>query len=504
MKKILAIMMATLIVVGMAWSAMAASITITQDSTYSGTAGEPGRTYTYYQIFHATLSGSNSGTGGGYTGTSGTPGDITNSLTKGYSYYLKATDDATQIAQLGTWDAETKTWNKASGNLWFDLTPSADGTQYIVTWAAATTDSETVQKAADWLSKNYTALTYANLTWNSGTTTWTATDLEDGYYLIKGNTGKNLVAATTNLVIKEKNDYPPIDKTQADEDNATQVDTELNLAIGDKVTYQAKVTIPATAKVGDTMVVTDTPSTGLTYNGDVAVKENTGAATVVFGTAGTGDAWTATITVTDGSQGKDVIFEYTMTINENALVDTDRINTFKLKFGDNYNAIPETVPFTTYYTGIEKVDGADSGTKLAGVKFTLTEAGKAFNVKKTSGTPVDYYIPDPSGTSNVVVTDTNGLIVIRGLDNDKEYVLTETETLDGYNLLAGPKTLTLVKDTSGTYVTDSFDKVENNKGTVLPSTGGIGTTIFYIVGGLLAVGAGVVLVTKKRMSKEDV
>ena len=110
------------------------------------------------------------------------------------------------------------------------------------------------------------------------------------------------------------------------------------------------------------------------------------------------------------------------------------------------------------------------------------------------------------------------MILIRGLDDDKKYTLTETYTLPGYNMLEGDVDLDLEEDiapvpagsgtsgTSGTfegYDPENYQDVINNQGSVLPSTGGIGTTIFYIVGGLLAVGAGVVLVTKKRMGKEE-
>ena len=287
--------------------------------------------------------------------------------------------------------------------------------------------------------------------------------------------------------------------------SGTKTEDVKSVAIGDVLTYTATVTIPLTAKVGDTMVVTDTPSKGLTYNGDAAVSENTGNATVDTiknGTSSDSFAWTTTITVTSTSLGKDVVFTYTMTVNSDALVDTDKINTFELTYGDNYTAIPKTVPFETYFTGIEKVDGADTTIKLEGVEFTLKENDVEFIVSK-SGT---YYIPSTSGTSTVV-TDSDGKIIIRGLDNDKTYTLTETNNPNpGYNFLAEPATLVLVlEDASGTaYTTATFAQIENNQGTVLPSTGGIGTTIFYIVGGLLAVGAGVVLVTKKRMSKEDI
>lgn len=107
------------------------------------------------------------------------------------------------------------------------------------------------------------------------------------------------------------------------------------------------------------------------------------------------------------------------------------------------------------------------------------------------------------------------MILIRGLDDDKTYTLKETETKQGYNLLTEEVTLTLHLDTVTTTTTDgvttstsSFEEaadtdwgtVENNKGSVLPSTGGIGTTIFYIIGTILVIGAGVVLVTRRRMN----
>ena len=101
------------------------------------------------------------------------------------------------------------------------------------------------------------------------------------------------------------------------------------------------------------------------------------------------------------------------------------------------------------------------------------------------------------------MTDENGLIIIRGLDKDKTYTLTETETNDGYNLLDGDVTLTLVEDKSADIPTDAtFAQVQNNKGTVLPGTGGIGTTIFYILGSALVIGCGIVLISRKRMNNK--
>ena len=97
------------------------------------------------------------------------------------------------------------------------------------------------------------------------------------------------------------------------------------------------------------------------------------------------------------------------------------------------------------------------------------------------------------------------MIVVRGLDDGKTYTLTETKALDGYNLLTGDKTFTLVDDDS-TYAPEKDDnevvQIENHQGAELPSTGGIGTTIFYIVGSILVLGAAVVLITRRRMDQE--
>ena len=512
MKKLLAFALVLVMLSGLALTASAASITIERDSTYAGEADtDGGRVFTYNQIFRATLTGANTASGGGYD-TDGTPGSITNTLTKGYSYYLNSTDTA-QIGALGTWDATAKTWTKAAGNLWFDLTPSADGKQYIVTWAnGVATDADTAQAAAKWLAANYTPVATGTLTWNETDKKWSATGLADGYYLISSVGGDNLVAATNDITIKEKNSYPPLDKTQADEDDNVQTDQDKKVAVGDVLTYNVKVTIPATAKVNETIVVYDKPSAGLKYNDDVAVTSNDGFATISDGTLETGDAWRKVITVTESSKGKDVIFTCTMTVTAEALAGADKINDSGLVY-NNYESKPDSVKFETYYAGIFKYDGDSADeTPLEGVKFTLKEDGVEFKVSKVADK--DYYIPDANGSSEVV-TDAKGLIRIRGLDDDKTYTLTETETLPGFNLLPNDVTLTLTLDTvteaDGT-TTSSYDeagkanekwgdKVVNNKGTVLPSTGGIGTTLFYILGTILVLGAGVVLVTKRRVQE---
>ncbi len=187
-----------------------------------------------------------------------------------------------------------------------------------------------------------------------------------------------------------------------------------------------------------------------------------------------------------------------MTINDDALVDTDRMNEATLKYGNEYESLPHSVEYTTYFTGIIKTNSDEEA--LEGVKFDLFEDGEAFNVTLTED---GYYIP--GGDSNEVVTDADGLIKIRGLDDDKTYTLTGTYTLPGYNMLEEDVTLTLTEDVDGAFdemEADEYQPIVNQSGTVLPSTGGIDTTIFYIVGAVLIVGAGIVLVTRRKVDAD--
>ena len=125
--------------------------------------------------------------------------------------------------------------------------------------------------------------------------------------------------------------------------------------------------------------------------------------------------------------------------------------------------------------------------------------------------------------------DDTGFLAIRGISNEAEIKITEVAAPNGYNKLTAPETLPVTKTSETTTVTTEYydadgNKIDeatetsitqiatnadlvsgavtikNQKGAELPSTGGIGTTIFYIVGAILVIGAGVVLVTRRRMN----
>ena len=555
-KKLLGILLIVALVMSMEISSAfaAVNITVNRDTTYTegGTEESGNRAYTYKQIFRATENAPHTSTGGGYD-PDGTPGAVTATPTDGISYYLLSTDTA-QISALGTWTDGTGgaagTWTKATGNNWFKLTKSADGTRYIVEWDNAAIDTDTAQAAARWLDANYTALASGNLTAAADGSSWTAEDLPEGYYLLKSETGENLIAATADITVNEKNSYPTVDKKQKASTDGTYADDVINVKVGDTVYYQVEVAVPANANAD--IVVTDTMSSGLTYNPETNPEVKVGTTALIADTdyvvgTKTAQSWGVTIKPTTATKGQKVVITFAATVNNDALVQTNRKNDVEITYG-NYHQ-KDTVEHDIGAAAIIKYDGAtadlnettkelDLATGATSIKyleatFTLTDAsGNAVNVKEATAGTKGVYVVDTTATTNTVTSDKDhkGVILIYGLDPDVTYTLTETATEDGYNLLSGTTSIAPVVAGSSTanatkitvagvsdiYAGDSeaaeantleltaqqVGKVENNSGTVLPSTGGVGTTIFYVVGALLVVGAGVVLVTRRKVDSD--
>ena len=181
-------------------------------------------------------------------------------------------------------------------------------------------------------------------------------------------------------------------------------------------------------------------------------------------------------------------------MNKNAVVAVPEVNKVTLNYGNNFESKPKEVEVVTHKFTFDKVDGS---TKLTGAEFELQLSGTALPlVVITEGE--EYRIATDEDTETVTTIVTAGkTITINGVDSDVTYTLVETKApAGGYNQLTEGTTVTVKADDS------AHIDVENNKGTVLPSTGGIGTTIFYVVGSILVVAAGVLLITKKRMSRE--
>lgn len=326
--------------------------------------------------------------------------------------------------------------------------------------------------------------------------------------------------------------------------------------IGDTVEFRTITTVPDTTGYTDyTYEIHDTMSPELTSNvktkSDITIKVND---TTVL------DAAYYSVTVDPTNSNKFTVFVdiiqaikdnkfavgnklytyYTGVLNENAKVypDGPQQNEAHLVYSNNPNdggtgkTPDQTVYDWTFKVDMTKVDGNDKTKTLEGAVFVLSEKSGLDLEPGKDGTPTENLdkliklVDNHNGTYTVantnttttytMTTPTDGKISIKGLDDEKEYYLYETKAPGGYNVLTAPVKIKITNNTynaignqivnqpnvevngRNAYSGVGFE-VENNVGTTLPGTGGIGTTIFYVIGGGLMVAAAILLITKKRM-----
>ena len=416
-------------------------------------------------------------------------------------------------------------------------TPAGKGLTYVnidaqgyVTWKE-NADVAAFAKDAEEFAKDLTALKTHTA---SADGDFAFSELEAGYYLVTSTLGTKATVGTTpgnpNPEIQEKKAAPVNDKTVEEDSKVGKEGVDAwgstnDADIGQTVTFKSTITAQAGA---ENYVFHDTMSAGLTYTGVTGITLNETAVdasnyTVV--TEGLTDGCTFEVRFTqafcDTLKANDqIVISYTATLNENAVIAGDgNPNTSKLSYGDkgDESHTPSgTTPPSTTKTYTWDVDvfkytmNGETETALAGAKFTLSknadgsnpialvsEGNNVYRVAKTGET----------GTVTEITTDATGKFTIKGLDADT-YYLTETAAPAGYNKLAGPVTIVIGENgvvNATTEAPQGVDEVKvlNQSGTELPSTGGMGTTIFYVLGSILVVGAAVLLVTKKRMSSAE-
>ncbi|MCI7369065.1 MAG: SpaH/EbpB family LPXTG-anchored major pilin [Firmicutes bacterium] len=327
-------------------------------------------------------------------------------------------------------------------------------------------------------------------------------NLDAGYYLITSTNGTLAMVDTTpanpNPAVDEKNPNPTVDK-QVKEDSTNEWGSSNSAQIGDTVYFRTSVTLMKGAK---NYVVHDKMGDELTLNA--------GSITVVGLTKGT-DYTVVTTGLTDGCDFEvrftqdylDTItasttldVTYNAVLNENAKVESAALNKTQLTWGDANHTEWDTTETNTYKFEVLKYAGADTAKNpLAGAVFQLKDAsGKVVKLVKVSNTEYRVANGNEAGAVDSFTTVATGNIVIKGVDLD-QYTLVEIEAPEGYNKLKDH--VDVIVNAENALVVE----VPNNTGAELPSTGGIGTTIFYVVGGILVVGAAVVLTTRKRMEK---
>ena len=356
--------------------------------------------------------------------------------------------------------------------------------------------------------------------------TVTFSNLKLGYYLVDTTLGTLCSLDTTNpsVVMQEKNEAPANVKT-VEEDSNGNYGEKNDADIGQTVNFKSTITAQAGA---ENYVFHDTMSAGLTYTGVTGITLNgttVDAANYTVVTEGLTDDCTFEVRFTqafcDTLKANDqIVISYTATLNEKAVIaGAGNPNESKLSYGDKGDAShtpsgttpPSETKTYTWDLDILKYGNGNESNVLKDAKFVLLNKDKnkvatVVNGKITGWSNVPAAgeggsITRPANT--VLTTGENGKIEIDGLDADT-YYLRETQAPAGYNKLADDQAVTITGATTVdgklTYTT-VVAKINNQSGTELPSTGGIGTTLFYVVGGVLVVGAAVLLVTKKRMER---
>ena len=424
-----------------------------------------------------------------------------------------------RMFKLDSYNAESNIYSYTVESAWENFFKTGAGRNYITldgqnhpTWTAADeNDSTTVaafaKAALDWAKVK--GITGTAETATGDTVTFSNLDL--GYYLVDSSLGALCGLNTTNpdATIKEKNEKPTIEKKVKNHNN-DWVD-ENTAKIGDTVEYKVAINVKAGAQ---NYVVTDTMEKGLSFDSKALTVTCNGATATLnsdYSLELNKNNTTFTLTFDDnyvaGKVGETIVVTYTATLNENAVVAGNK-NSATLHYGNKQTVNKETTTYT-YEFDLVKVDGT-TNKLLDGAKFKLYDAKDSVTPIKVVPVAGGYRVAngnEPSATETIAVT--GGKVRISGLDKTT-YWLEETKAPDGYNMLTERKPVDLTNGSNNTTLTsDTWSEadhgvaVENNAGTVLPSTGGMGTTLFYVIGGGLMVAAVALLVTKKRMEHKN-
>ena len=476
MKKLMAALLAVAMVCAMAIPAWAAGGTTAGTGSITIDKAVSGETYTIYKMFDLNS----------YDPTAGT-----------YSYTV-----------VSAWEDFFK--DGAAGNSYITLENGHP------TWVKGAQAADFAKAALAYATeKNITATKKETAT--SNTVSFTGLDL--GYYLVDTSLGALCGLDTTkpDATINEKNEVPDIDKKVADSEGNWV--TENTAKIGDTVNYKVTITVQT---ANNRYVLHDTMSEGLTFNKD-SVKVTVGTeevATTNYDVVTTGigtetfnvkfkDEYIATL-----AAGTKIEVTYSAVVNAKAKVDSDKnTNEAHLVYGNKHETEKHETKTYLYEFDLIKFSGSTKKL-LGGAQFKLYDAETGGNeIKLVKNEDDTYRVATATETPVAYIETVAGKTVkISGLDK-KVYYLEETVPPAGYNgltqrvkvdLSTGSKKVTTGFLSNGTY--DELNAssiggvaVVNNAGTTLPGTGGIGTTIFYVIGGGLMVAAAILLITKKRM-----
>lgn len=530
LKKLASILLVLVMVLSMTTTAFAADVT--NKTTHS---------YNAYQIFSGT--------------------QVDNSVPLGDVAWGSGINGAAFLAELKT---DTR-FVKEGKNIFADCTTAADVAAVLGGYGDKSDEANAFANvAAKHLTTKFTAIAADVSTVDLAAGYYLLVDTSTPVTGDAMNSALLQVTNQGNITIEKKYDVPTVDKSVKDTD--TNWGEAADWEIGSDVPFQLVGTLPSNYADYETYkyVFHDTLSNGLQYNGDVKVyvqngetkTEITTSCTVDPAAAATAGGGTLTVTFTDlkavpgVTATSKIVVEYTAKLLSTAEIGKPgNKNEVYLEYSNNPNHTGEGTPtgntpndevlVFTYELDVTKVDGQDVNKKLAKAEFVLLNNDKTKVAKVTDGKLVEWVnvpvagedgtITYPAGTT--LTSGADGKFAIAGLDAGS-YYLRETKAPAGYNLLKNDISVTITatldksennpaltelklsvkEDKEGAAATESngvldtgvvSTNIMNNSGAQLPETGGMGTTLFYVLGGILVLVAIILLVTRKRMSHTE-
>ncbi len=484
-KKLIVGFLVSAMVLGMAITAYAASGTITIGNANAG------QTYDAYRVFDFV------------------PADEGNLQNSGGIYKL-----ASKFSGLPSYTYSDENGESVSMERFFTVGDN----DILDTSGLATEDDVKV------FGKAVLAYVKANGIANDGSTTAsedgvaTISVSEYGYYVVDSSLGSAVAVDTTrpDAAITEKNSAPEISKLVKSATNESTVygdNTGNDAQIGDTVEF----TIEAKLKVGgENYAIVDTLTPGLTL---VDLQDSN----VSFSDSSLGFSIDNAYVDENGNKGFKITFEgepksdtiatvtYQAVVNKDAVIASEEnINEAFLIYGNGTETTHVTTKTMTYPLQIKKIARGDASEKvLPGAEFQVIREFDNSVVKLTKVSDTEYKV-DPEGTVEAIVTVTETPVTVEGL-NAENYVLVETKAPQGYNLLESSVTVNGTEYKHAQQVTVSNTSntakaqvaiVEDGTGLTLPSTGGIGTTIFYIIGGILVVAGIAYFIVRRKADAE--
>lgn len=440
---------------------------------------------------------------------------------------------------------------KRNGDGWDKFINSTQGTQFFESnengyvKLKSTADNDTAARkiaiyAIGFAQANRDTVTptktvRAEATSKTETTKVVFNDLELGYYVVESTSGTACAITTTDpdATIKDKHDNPSVNKI-IEHGGVVKDNQKMNsVNLGETVYFETTINVKPGAK---NYVLHDTMDSNLenffvyevNCNLPNSKNENTSLATTgaenekmvnvrpgAFNSEKPTDGCTFELSFTklfyttyrqqiDRGDLTKIYVKYYATVGNKAPINTAMKNTTYLTYGEN-NLETDKSETETYTYGIPVFKYTGTNTPLADAKFILSKvenATEAGAIKFTSnGAFYRYTIDQTNGGGNTtLVSPTEGRFEIQGLEAGT-YYLKETEAPKGYNKIQKSIKIEILEDGSIKVDNNAITgdvRVQNNTGSILPSTGGMGTTLIYVVGSILVLASGIVLFSKRK------